>query len=487
MNQLHHSTSSTSNRSILPHQTTIIFFIIIIIIQLFIKPIQTNQQNHFPIYRRSNQPNRFLHAKSQLINKYSPSPQSDLHKRQISVPILSNLSNPTTSKTTNHSILTNHTLSNHSNNNNNNFTFRGISDGKGGVIGLQPTYNFQADLEYFITIQIGSSLPQSLNIILDTGSSDFWVTSKTCNHSNGCDSNSMTKFDSTHSNLTHTPFNIKYGSGSATGQTYIDNITFAGYHLTNQEFAVVDTVSSELLSKDVSGLMGLGFQTLSSSGIQPIWQTLLSNPTQYNLSFPGFSFALTRFINHTSPNEIEPGGLFTIGTLNSSLFEGEIEFISLPNGLESYWLIPMESISINGFNLDLSKQNTKNVAIDTGTTLIGGPAEEVKSFYSNIPGSLPASGSYQGYYSFPCNSTVSLNFKFGTRNYSMSSQDFNLGPFPSSGTSDHENSSSSTSNSNPINSINDPSMCLGAVFELTLAGASKDLISWVIGDSFLKK
>lgn len=119
------------------------------------------------------------------------------------------------------------------------------------------------------------------------------------------------------------------------------------------------------------------------------------------------------------------------------------------------------------------------MAIDTGTTLIGGPADEVKMFYANIPGALPASGSYQGYYSYPCNSSVSLTFKFGTRNYSMSSQDFNLGPFPSSATT--SNSSSSTTNS-----ISNPSMCLGAVFELTLAGASKDLISWVIGDSFLK-
>lgn len=52
--------------------------------------------------------------------------------------------------------------------------------------------------------------------------------------------------------------------------------------------------------------------------------------------------------------------------------------------------------------------------------------------------------------------TVDVSLKFGTRNYSMTPQDFNLGPFGTDG------------------------MCLGAVFELELAGASKQLISWVM-------
>ncbi|EGG08706.1 putative aspartic peptidase A1 [Melampsora larici-populina 98AG31] len=462
----------------LNHQPFIILFRTILLINQLIIPTSTSNLE-FQLYKRSTSQNRFIHAKSKLINKYSSTTSTtSLQKRQISVPIISNLSNPSSSSTT----TTNTGTYLH------NSTVRGVSDGRGGVIGLQPTYNFQADLEYFITIQIGTDSPQSLNIILDTGSSDFWVTSQNCTLQSGCDSNLLSKFDSSLSNSTNTPFSIKYGSGSATGKSFIDNITFAGYHLTNQQFGVVDTVSSELLSKDVSGLMGLGFQTLSSSGIKPLWQSLLSNPTQYNLSFPGFSFALTRFINQTNASEIEPGGLFTIGTLNTSLLEGEIEFIPLPIGLESYWLIPMESISVNGFSLDLSKQRTKNVAIDTGTTLIGGPADEVAGFYKQIPGALPATGSYQGYYSYPCNSSVNLNFKFGTRNYSMTSQDFNLGPFPGNPTTTTTNtSSSSSSSSSGGGSAGNPSMCLGAVFELTLAGASKDLISWVIGDSFLKK
>jgi hypothetical protein len=145
---------------------------------------------------------------------------------------------------------------------------------------------------------------------------------------------------------------------------------------------------------------GLGFQPLASSGVTPIWQSLMNNGSQSggNVSFPGFTFSLTRYINTTRPGEVEPGGLFTLGTLNSSLIApGEpINFISVPQNLQSYWLIPLDGLDVNGFPLNLNSQSSPNVAIDTGTTLIGGPANEVKQFYSQVVGSSPASGSYQG-------------------------------------------------------------------------------------------
>ncbi|KAI9623431.1 hypothetical protein H4Q26_014600 [Puccinia striiformis f. sp. tritici PST-130] len=383
-----------------------------------------------PLYRRKSTSSKFYH-------------QRELTSRQISsLPLPSipdslgnhnNTSSLTTTATTTAAAV---------NDNLNNITYRGQSDGNGGVIGIQKILNFQADLEYFTSIYIGTP-PQSLNVILDTGSSDLWIASANCTISTGCSNGLGPRFDPVNSSstfTTNTPFSIKYGSGSATGKMYTDNITFAGYRLPPQKFAVVHTVSSELLSKDVSGLMGLGFQPLASSGVTPIWQTIMNNTNNnMNVTFPGFSFGLTRYINTTQPREVEPGGIFTLGTLNASLIApGEaINFVGVPSGLQSYWLIPMDGLDVNGNSLNLNSQSSPNVAIDTGTTLIGGPANEVKQFYSHVIGSTPASGSYQGYYSYPC-------------------------PFGSNG------------------------RCLGSVFELELSGASRSLISWVIGDSFLK-
>lgn len=205
-----------------------------------------------------------------------------------------------------------------------------------------------------------------------------------------------------------------------------------------------------------------------------MWEALVANST-YNLAFPGFSFAMTRFINVTgAAATIEPGGLFTLGTLNASLFTGSINFVPVPQNLESYWLVQMDALRVNGTSIDLSTEATMNVAIDTGTTLIGGPPTQVQALYAGIPGSSRASGNYQGklagawygphaliadvagYYTYPCNATVNLTFTFGGLNYPMSSQDFNLGAFGPNAT------------------------CLGAVFELDLSGASRQLISWVM-------
>lgn len=428
----------------------------------------------FPIYRRSIQEEsidescqRYLRQRQKIFRKYGhPDSLNRINKRQLSVPLPTVPNQSSTSSNTtpifNGSLITNSSLSNTTSK----VPFRATSDGLGGVIGLQPISNFQADLEYFTSISIGTP-PQQLNVILDTGSSDLWIASSNCTTATGCLNNLGPKFNpltSLSSTTANTQFSIKYGSGSATGKMYSDNITFAGYNVSAQSFAVVDTVSSELLSRDVSGLLGLGFQPLASSSITPIWQSLIANASAYNITFPGFSFALTRYINITNASEIEHGGLFTLGTLNASFIApGEsINYVSVPNGLQSYWLIPMDGIDVNSNSLDLGGQNTQNVAIDTGTTLIGGPAREVKQFYSHVPGSAPATGSYQGYYSYPCNSSVNVVLKFGGLNYSMTPEDFNLGPFGNNG------------------------RCLGSVFELGLSGASKSLISWVIGDCFLK-
>jgi cathepsin D len=39
-------------------------------------------------------------------------------------------------------------------------------------------------------------------------------------------------------------------------------------------------------------------------------------------------------------------------------------------------------------------------AIDTGTTLIGGPETDVAALYAAIPGSRKMTGSYAGYYEY---------------------------------------------------------------------------------------
>lgn len=177
---------------------------------------------------------------------------------------------------------------------------------------------------------------------------------------------------------------------------------------------------------------GLGWQALAASRVTPFWQNLYSAAA---LPFPGFAVSLSRFINVPNASSIEPGGSLTFGYLNASLYSSEINYVPIPTGAESYWVVRMDQVAVNGSNVtSWGSGNGQYVAIDTGTTLIGGPKEVVASVYAEIQGASAATGAYTGaffcffssfsrvvltrlvrigYYSYPCDTNVSVALTFG--------------------------------------------------------------------------
>ena len=152
--------------------------------------------------------------------------------------------------------------------------------------------------------------PQAFDVILDTGSScvfpirsavltevltlysDLWLADASC--TTGC--SSVPTFEPTSSSSftnKSTAFSITYGSGQAAGSLGQDVVQMAGFAVQNQVFAVCDEVSDGLLSEPVSGLLGLGFQTIASSGASPLWETLVSNGAWDS---PVMAFQLTRCV-----------------------------------------------------------------------------------------------------------------------------------------------------------------------------------------------
>ena len=57
--------------------------------------------------------------------------------------------------------------------------------------------------------------------------------------------------------------------------------------------AVCDAITQGLLNNPVSGLMGLAFETIASSGATPFWETLVENGAWDQ---PLMSFQLTRLV-----------------------------------------------------------------------------------------------------------------------------------------------------------------------------------------------
>ncbi len=141
-----------------------------------------------------------------------------------------------------------------------------------------------------------------------------------------------------------------------------------------------------------------------------------------------------------------------------------------------------KSVKLPGGDLALA-------AIDTGTTLIGGPTAAVDALWNAVPGSVPLSGNLAGMFAFrkssspplpsaralwnfdslslairtACSSQLSIAFSFGGPSWPINLADLNLG---------------SISNGR----------CLGAIFDITQGSGiaiGNGQPAWIIGDTFL--
>ncbi|KIM44828.1 hypothetical protein M413DRAFT_363610 [Hebeloma cylindrosporum] len=312
--------------------------------------------------------------------------------------------------------------------------------------------NQNGDSSYFGSLAIGTP-PSSYNVILDTGSADLWVADSAC--TSGCESDPT--FDPSSSSSFQnesTAFTITYGSGQAAGSLGSDVVQMAGFSVKNQVFAVCNQVSSGLLTSPVSGLLGLAFQTISASKAEPLWQTLVSSGAWDS---PLMAFQLTRFLNDSAVQTEEPGGSFTMGFTNSSLYTGDIDYVNMPvQG--SYWILPLSSMVVQGNSISLPSGSSSYAAIDTGTTLVGGPPEFISQVFAQIPGSAPGTGNFQNYYTYPCASAVNVSLSFGGKSWTVSPADFQLSRLTRT-------------------------TCLGAFFALSTGSSAP---SWIVGDTFLK-
>ena len=149
--------------------------------------------------------------------------------------------------------------------------------------------------------------------------------------------------------------------------------------------------------------MGLAFAPLAATQSIPFWQTLLTNG---QLDTPEMGFWFTR--STLTPADIVPGGVFTLGGTNSSLYTGNIEFTNLAVTTPTYWalsltggfpiLCPLTTVLLmgdghwigvtaQGQNIAITPGASALASIDTGAVLIGGPPADVRAIYSAIPGS----------------------------------------------------------------------------------------------------
>ncbi|KZV96822.1 peptidase A1 [Exidia glandulosa HHB12029] len=282
----------------------------------------------------------------------------------------------------------------------------------GGTHGSQPLTDYGGDTFYYGPVSIGTP-GQVLNVDVDTGSADLWVQSN-------CPKNTCTspQFNQTKSKTfknTKQSFNIQYGSGSASGQLGQDSVTIAGLTAKNQYFGVVNNPSEDFEGTPSSGLLGMAFSSIASSGKPTFFENVLAQYPTDSVG-PLFSVFLTR--------KQSSGSQVCFGCYDTSKVRSGITW--LPVTSKTYWTVSMTGALVNGRAVPAT--TTIFAAIDTGTTLIYVPAALAKSIYAQIPGSQMMSS---GYYRVPCSNlnsnSLRVSLMFNGSPFSIDMRDFNLG------------------------------------------------------------
>ncbi|XP_058883641.1 nothepsin isoform X2 [Acipenser ruthenus] len=146
------------------------------------------------------------------------------------------------------------------------------------------------DAQYYGKISIGTP-PQNFTVLFDTGSSDFWVPSAYC-VSEACRAHSKFKsFQSktyTHDGQT---FNLQYGSGQLLGVVGRDTLRLSDVSVKEQEFGEsVFEPGFTFVRAKFDGVLGMGYPSLSEGGATPVFDKLME---QQQVEKPVFSFYLS--------------------------------------------------------------------------------------------------------------------------------------------------------------------------------------------------
>ncbi|CAM9119181.1 unnamed protein product, partial [Ectocarpus fasciculatus] len=299
--------------------------------------------------------------------------------------------------------------------------------------------NDYANSQYYGEIQLGTP-GQSFEVIFDTGSSDLWVASSNCDDSCGRHAEYDASASSTYI-ANGTVFNIEYGSGPVSGYQSVDVLTMAGMTVENQNFAeVTDAAGLGAAYKlgHFDGILGLAFPILSVNQVTPAYYNLIN---QGDLDQEEFSFYLG--------NSALDKGELMFGGVDSEYYTGDFTYVPLV--AETYWEIIMGDLSVSG---ESYATNAKAI-VDSGTSIMTGPADQV----AKIAESVGAKPFISGEYLMACDySAPDLVFTLNNVEYTLTPEDY---------------------------LIPDGDICLFGMMALDIPEPTGPL--WILGDVFMRK
>ncbi|KAI3340398.1 aspartic peptidase domain-containing protein [Ustulina deusta] len=287
------------------------------------------------------------------------------------------------------------------------------------------------DYSYFAEVELGSEAKQ-LYMLLDTGASTTWVMGSTCTSKSCLTHNTFGPGDSKTYNDTGMTYSVEYGTGSVRGNVVEDTLALAGLSVTLL-FGVANTTSDQFTQFPFDGILGLA--TSPDTWLSAVVNAKLIDSNMFGIS-------LSRSSDGTNDGEI------VFGALDPDKYTGDITYTSVKS--DSAWTIPLDGITISGESAGITG---RSAYIDTGTSFVFGPPDDVEAMYKLIPGSSTSDGST---YTVPCDTDSQVAFTFSGVSWKVSSKDFVSGP-------------------------NSDGNCTGNIYGIEYVSGG-----WLVGDVFLK-
>lgn len=302
--------------------------------------------------------------------------------------------------------------------------------------------NDYENAQYFGPITVGTP-PQELSVIYDTGSANLWVPNihkllsphKTYNH----DKSSTYQPNGT-------VFDIEYGSGPVSGFFSEDTFNMGGFDVPSYTFAEVNDTKGLGPAYGIGkfdGICGMGWSTITVGGGPSPFAALSATG---DLTKGVFAFYLG---SDSSPTP-ESNSELVLGGVDANHYTGDFSFVPLTS--ETYWEIALDGFTVNGESVS----STKKAIVDSGTSLLAGPKDEVAKIAAAVGAKkiplLPE-------YTIDCDATApDLVFTLGGKDYHLALKDY---------------------------VIEDAGECIFAMTGIDVPAPAGPL--WILGDVFMRK
>jgi hypothetical protein len=151
-------------------------------------------------------------------------------------------------------------------------------------------------------------------------------------------------------------FAVEYGSGSVSGVLAQENVRIAGTNVVGQYFGAVNQESEDFFGNPNSGVLGMAFGSIATSGKPTYFENLINSKAVNN---PLFGFHMTRRqVDGSQVSRAYGIGVrcqidnqLCLGCQDSSKYQGSINW--LPVISQTYW-----SVSMTGMSALSSRKNS---------------------------------------------------------------------------------------------------------------------------------